>query len=62
MFVAVGIPWLLWLVAIGMVGLVAGRRGQGRLLWLLIAVYATPFLAAFLLLTLTRPPEPRAPA
>jgi len=62
MFLVVGVPMLLWAVAIGMVALVAGRRGQSPVLWLLIAAVATPFLAALLLFAFTRPPEPRAPA
>ena len=62
MFLVVGVPMLLWAVAIGMVALVAGRRGQSPVLWLLIAAVATPFLAALLLFAFTRPPEPRTPA
>ena len=62
MFLAVGVPMLLWAVAIYMVGLVGGRRGQSPILWLLIAIFATPFVAALLLFAFTRPPEPRAPA
>ena len=62
MFLVVGVPMLLWAVAAVVVGWVAGRRGQNALLWFLIAIVATPLLAGLLLLAVTRPSEPRAPA
>ena len=58
----IAVPMVLWFLASVAVASVAGKRGQSAVLWFLIAIVATPFLAALLLFALTRPPEPGRPA